>query len=546
MKKILVLMFILLSYDCAFAGSEGGGGGDAVILPNGDVVLADIFLDRNGPQPANMPRRISLNPKLLLQLKIYGQFFTKVFEKTDIFVESSNNNEVNEIIKLLQVLGVRENDLVFYAVKDQDELNTYCASGGTKSYLLPDGAKVTQVACTSGVEVYLVESLFKKMNLLNQALLLIHERLTTLRDQFGGKNYGAIAGVTTGLGEILKQAYLQQNKKYNDLSESEKLNVHHFYEGLIELVYRNKEIPLTVLDWDIHKNGGGLVKRGAEVDESAFVGATSVITQSTSIAAKAIVVNSSFIGKIKIDEESSIINSSIKANRFSSGRGFSMSNSVIDIFSKDRPEELILNDNQQINKGLIKSNYNYYAPKGMKLNYPKISVPKTLTNCQKPFEHYRFSKVTDSDCFMTSKDVQAFWIFYLKIGYGVGGIAFTSNVELKQIEEHNGFWNSYNATIVLRSYSYDLSFSEIAIHEEETGYIPYTVYKGNLAERGLLRWRGFVYDQTYSQKKDNVYILDVGASIIAKSIMSELSLQNISYTHFPGRLMVEILIPVIE
>ena len=77
----------------------------------------------------------------------------------------------SDIYKLLTVLAKRDNGIVFYAVKNVDELNTYCASGGKKAYKLPTGAEVTQVACTSGDEVFLVEPIFKKMDILQQAIL---------------------------------------------------------------------------------------------------------------------------------------------------------------------------------------------------------------------------------------------------------------------------------------------------------------------------------------------------------------------------------------
>lgn len=281
--KLLLSLILLLNF--AYAGTEGGGG-DVVILPDGSVVLADAYLDRNAPQPNNMPKQIALNPKLILNVKVYTQFLRKLLENSNFL-----KHKRSDILNLFDILGTHNNNLAFYSVQDANELNQFCASGGRKVYKLEDGYKVEQVACTSGNEVYLVTPLFRRMNIVQQTLLLFHERLTTFRDRHGGKNYQAIAGLTSGLYTILQIAYEQQQGTKRLVTDAEFQRIQNFYMAVFELEYRDSPIPIDALDYTLHRNGGGMIKKGASVDENAFVGITSVIMPGAEISAGAFIRN---------------------------------------------------------------------------------------------------------------------------------------------------------------------------------------------------------------------------------------------------------------
>lgn len=399
--KTLAALAVLVTTSL-FAGSEGGGG-DAVILPDGEVVLADVFLDRNQAQPDNMPRRISLNPLLLLQVQKYSLLLNQQVDRSTLFSDES------EVVKLYQEVGLRNSNLVFYSVKDENELNTYCASGGRKAYLLPSGANVTQVACTSGKEIFLVESTFKKMDLLNQSLLLLHERLTTLRDQYGGKNYGAISGVTNGLGTIVKIAYKQQNGDRTSLSDTDLAKLSNFYKALIEIEYRNKDVSADLLDWKIQKNGGGLIHKHAEVSEGAFVGVTTVVGSNvvvqngaTLLDAKIYpmgqkaqveiesgveVINSSIFGRsVILAEKSKIKNSYLNVASFNSGREFQMTGARINLEKIN--QKIVLKDGQKLRKEeyIIDDSFNYF-PSGHKFNEYSFAL-NFKTDCQDKINVY--------------------------------------------------------------------------------------------------------------------------------------------------------------
>ena len=216
MKLLIILLALILSgptWTFASSGNDGGGG-DVVITPDDDVVLADPFLNSNAPQPNNMPPMRSLNPRILHTVKSYLDvikptlgFFMSLRPIRPIFWESS-------IYKQIEKLTSRQSELRFYGVQNQAELNQFCAPGGEKKYILPEGYTVKQVACTAGNETFLVEPLFAQLSLKDQALLLIHERLTTITDTYGGKNYSAIARFTTGLGTFIN-VYKTQNGHEN-------------------------------------------------------------------------------------------------------------------------------------------------------------------------------------------------------------------------------------------------------------------------------------------------------------------------------------------
>jgi hypothetical protein len=496
MKGINLFMLLLVACVLANNSSAGqeGGGGDVVILPNGDVVLADVFLDRNQPQPDNMPRRISLNPLLMLQIKKYNEFLRHQLNRVKKVNELGDSH--NEILNLFKKLESRDDKIIFYSVKDDKELNTYCASGGTKAYILPNDAKVTQVACTSGDEVFLVEPLFKKMSILQQSLLLMHERMTTLKDQYGGKNYGAIAGVTSGLGEIVNQVYNQQQSRLTKLTPVQQIRIHNFYQGLIELSYRNSNIPSTVMDWKIHQNGGGFLQTEATVDPEAFVGATSVISSGVEVEQGAVLLEATVIGSsIRIGKDSRLVSSTISAenlelgsgskidksileiSNFNSGNGFSMRESNITV----RNNNLIaLNPNQKILKGFIESNYRNYFYKGQQVNYPQFSLPVTQSLCQESMKEMlkKAKKRT-----LIGHNCAFDYDFQIPLNP-----KFSAGVDLKTIFdiETGTYKYEYRRTLyVIRSFQTNLSFSP-AISENGSYYI---FDQGNILPRGDLKTR---------------------------------------------------------
>lgn len=275
--KQFIIVAIATVASFAYAGPSVGGGGDVVILPDDSVVLADPFIDSGAPQPNNMPPLRAMNPRILQVINLYN--------KASSFLIEDFADKESDINLTLAELATRNNDLRFYGVQSQEELNQFCAPGGRKIYKLPNGAMIQQVACTAGNETFIVEPLFIRLSLRDQGLLLIHERLTTLRDQYGGKNYSAIARFTTGLNLYLSLYKEQIKKKYRVLTESEQKLLSDFYIAIEEIEKRNSEVDDDSFQWIAHKNGGGRVHVAAIVDDSAFISLDSVVTKGSEIAA---------------------------------------------------------------------------------------------------------------------------------------------------------------------------------------------------------------------------------------------------------------------
>lgn len=366
--KTLFLTLALLMSVTSFAGTEGGGG-DVVILPDGKVILADVFLDRGAQQPNNMPKQIALSPRLLLQIKVYTEFTRKLLDATNFLQGKSS-----DILQTFDVLGKQDNDLAFYSVADAAELNDFCASGGRKVYRLEDGHKVEQVACTSGSETFLVEPLFRKMNIIQQALLLFHERLTTFRDKHGGKSYQAIAGFTSGLYKFLEIAYEQQHGTQRVLNEEELNRMTIFYESVFELEYRNSDVPVNALDWHLHPFGGGMIRGDAEAGADTFVSSTSAVMEGARVDSGSSINETIVPTKAQIDKNVTLNRVLFNLLAFSKdvyiGESSKISKTTFNLYGN-----LFLDKNTVIENSVIKAG-NFEAEKN--LTFKKVSIDLVL------------------------------------------------------------------------------------------------------------------------------------------------------------------------
>ena len=152
-------------------------------------------------------------------------------------------------------------------------MNNYCASGGAKSYQLPDGSTVQRAACTQGQDTFIVEPLFNKLSLADQALLMMHERLTTLRDSVGGRNYQAIAGVLSGLKLAIETGRSQKQTK-KQLTEAEANRLTEMYTSLAELQDMDSAYSgshPTAYTFHAIANGGGKIAENIVVAPTAYV-----------------------------------------------------------------------------------------------------------------------------------------------------------------------------------------------------------------------------------------------------------------------------------
>ncbi|MDO9180953.1 MAG: hypothetical protein Q7U04_01030 [Bacteriovorax sp.] len=184
-----------------------------------------------------------MSPRILQLASLYHDAVVRLLE--DLSPRAYKSEIADEIKKI----SLRESGLRFYAVQSASELNDFCASGGRKIYKLHEGQIANQVACTSGVETFLVEPLFLRLSLRDQVLLLVHERLTPLRDKFGGKNYSAIARFTTGFGEYIDLYKKEAEGTYPILNNDETNRLTIFFISTEEIQFRSSNPTENSFQW---------------------------------------------------------------------------------------------------------------------------------------------------------------------------------------------------------------------------------------------------------------------------------------------------------
>ncbi|WP_413584591.1 hypothetical protein [Bdellovibrio sp. HCB274] len=369
--SLLVSAFSLTAL--AQMGPSNGGGGDVVVLPNDQVVLADPFLDHSGNQPNNMPPMRSINPRIIQAILQYGRFSVKTLERL--------SNGENAIIKQMELLvNPKDNDLRFYAVQSAQELANFCAPGGKKSYNLPDGASVQSVACTAGHETFLVEPLFLRLTIRDQAMLLIHERLTTLRDNNGGKNYSAIARFTTGLKAFIAIGQEQVKGIARQLTAKEVQVLTDFYVATEEIERRNGDIEETSFTYQAHPYGGGMIAASAQVASSAYIDLQSQIAGGSYVGPGAVLKNFSFVSSWEGDPAKVEIQAGVQAQHveirckyngpcshsFVIGQGTYLNNVFIYVNEQTR-----IASGQRLSNGEVRIEAKEFAPIGYKLKEMK-------------------------------------------------------------------------------------------------------------------------------------------------------------------------------
>jgi hypothetical protein len=333
--KLTALIGLLcsVSLSCATANAQArgneGGGGDVVLLPDDTVVLADPWIDTGAPQPNNMPPMRALNPRILQLSSLY------LSATSNILNDFSPSKQNSEIVREISKLSTRANSLRFYAVQDQAELNSFCASGGRKIYKLPEGHVVNQVACTAGDETFFVEPLFLRLTLRDQVLLLFHERLTTFRDKLGGKNYSAIARLTTGLSVYLNLYKKEAKGIFSVITEEDAKKLTEMFIAAEEIQFRDSDPTLESFQWSAHTNGGGRVHSGSSIDPAALVSLRSIVPEGSILAANSKVINSKSAAALQLDEKAIIDSTDIFSNGY---------------------EKIILAKNTKIVKSSIKGN----------------------------------------------------------------------------------------------------------------------------------------------------------------------------------------------
>lgn len=269
LAPVLLLNMTLPFTTSADSGGSNGGGGDTVTLPDGSTVLADPFLDHTGPQPGGLPPIRSLHPRLIHVMGDIVSLLKKMDGNDACPVGSKDCN----VFPVLDDFVSTPAHYRIFVVQTVAEMANFCATGGAKKYTLPDGAKVNLVACTQGADTFLIESEFRKLGLIDQALLMVHERLTTLRDSYGGRNFDSIAKMIGGLKAALTYVNAEEQNKSPLVSDQDRELIREMHIGLAELQDMNSSYAgnnSISFSWEI-TSGGGKVQPGIALSNSAYV-----------------------------------------------------------------------------------------------------------------------------------------------------------------------------------------------------------------------------------------------------------------------------------
>lgn len=320
----ILMSFAFIATSTAFAGPKFSTRADVIILPDDSVVLADPFIDAQATQEGGGPLLQLLNPRIYQTIAIYQKV-----SLTAPFV----SDDVN---KIYESLLNKRTKLRFFGLESAEEMNKYCFAG-RPIYSIPLGGTVRQAACTNGNDTFIVKPLFLKLSIRDQAMLLIHERLTTISDDRGWINFVAIAKYTTGLNAFLNIYNEQIKRVYRELTDLEQKNIYNFYYAIFEIVNRNSDYgKLSTFNWNVHKNGGGLTHVNAAVDTSAFISLNSNIAEKSELLFNTKVINLTrgntsryYAIKIKIAENSSIVDLDINNEELVIGANSTIKNSYI-------------------------------------------------------------------------------------------------------------------------------------------------------------------------------------------------------------------------
>ncbi len=258
------------------SGSEGGNGGVAVVMPNGDVVLADPFI--RGERPVNELPPVAedrcfsdeeLNPELRAARAVYNVHFDYLLTDHDMATPPSRGPVVLNSDNRVARGNVR------YCLVPRREIRNRCPAHRASDYRgIPAGARLAVVGCTTGDYTYLDEALFRAMTVRMQALTLIHERLHA-RDP--GATEEVVADVTSALAVI--ESYATRGAAggvFLRPSANERALIERLGGRLSSLnLLSNSSSTITVR---LHENGGALIisqgeDRTLDIDSSARINA---------------------------------------------------------------------------------------------------------------------------------------------------------------------------------------------------------------------------------------------------------------------------------
>lgn len=288
---LVTAMALHFSSALGFAGSEGVGGGGAVVLPNQKPVSADHYVLRSGQAadfPIELRSTIELAGRVLVQ---YGAMAVRpqLHEEDCKTAEGCYDTRFGKSEFIAN--SVLHPKIEYLFVKELPK-NIVGCEGETRAFEgLPAGAKVHSVACTNGLVTWIVKDLFRKMTYGEQAETIIHERLHTTEvwDVPSEVKHEFIADLTNALHLAFELYSLE--KPYDDgmrvdikpvkLSSEQLAVLSQLPRRIVQLrLFQNtnaSDQSEFLSNWMVTSKGGGFVHVESFLAENAFVGIGSIV-----------------------------------------------------------------------------------------------------------------------------------------------------------------------------------------------------------------------------------------------------------------------------
>ena len=256
-------------------GSDAGNGGGAIVLPNGDVILADPYIVQTG-QPVFFEQ---FHSELKDEITRAGRLLVNFGATEDArfgakFIAESVAHPLTEY-QFMAILPER------CRVEAQED-----------GYHLPDGLSVTAVACTAGYVTYINDGLFRRMTVREQAKLVIHERLHAYAL---GAPHEHIADLTSTIDEILSISRRQLLGERFELSDAQIESLRRVTRRIAQLGLnrgRTDDVLLILSNYQVMRNGGGLIGNGITTHPTAFVSLDSKLDGPGFLSEKSTVIGS--------------------------------------------------------------------------------------------------------------------------------------------------------------------------------------------------------------------------------------------------------------
>jgi len=279
-------------------GSEGGNGGGLMILPNGEVVLADAFYRRDG----QCSTCGTLSTDLWQTLQAAGQLLVHFGARMD----SREQSQFISDFVLNQTVEYR-------FLEPQVFLAKKCLFAADDEFLIPENAQKVPGACTQGWTTSFRADLFRKMRLREQAKTIIHERLHHAAD---GQPHEYISDITDAVDALLKLAR-QGNQPTYRLNADEVRVIELLPKRLAQVGMsrwtQNEHWNFTNR-MSIWPNGGALVQRGMKLDETAYADVWSVLEGNVALGASTRIENSRLKGSIELKPGVRVSDSKLEGN----------------------------------------------------------------------------------------------------------------------------------------------------------------------------------------------------------------------------------------